>query len=229
LDFPLFQVVLGFMISEKIGVFLVTRNRLLGEALTKIIGDKGDLCVLGAAPFSAEATQRILSAEPDVLLLDSTFDPITGLETVPEMRRCAPRAKVVLIGMEADKEIFLNAVHEGVVGYVLKHASSKEVTEAVRAVMRGEAACPPELCITLFQYVSSGVSFQAGRRLGLTRREQQLVAMIGRGLTNKEIAAQLNLSEHTVKNQVHRMLQKVGVNRRLAIVELCRKNAQLIA
>jgi two-component system response regulator DevR len=112
---------------------------------------------------------------------------------------------------------------------VLKDASSKEVTEAVRAVARGVAVCPGELCLTLFQYVCSGVSFQAGRRLGLTRREQQLVAMIGRGLTNKEIASQLNLSEHTVKNQVHRMLQKVGVNRRLAIVELCRKNAQLIA
>lgn len=215
--------------SIKISVFLVTRNRLLGEALTKIMGEKGDLHVIDAAPFSLETTNRLSSASPDVLLLDSTLDAQSGLEIVPEMHRCAPHAKIVLIGMEPDKEIFLNAVHEGVVGYVLKDASSKEVTEAVRAVARGVAVCPPELCLTLFQYVCSGVSFQAGRRLGLTRREQQLVAMIGRGLTNKEIATQLNLSEHTVKNQVHRMLQKVGVNRRLAIVELCRKNAQLVA
>src|SRR5258708_20508953 len=128
------------MSSEKITVFLVTRNRLLGEALTKIIGDKGDLCVIGAAPFSAQATECILSADPDVLLLDSTFDPTTGLETVPEMRRCAPRAKIVLIGMDADKEIFLNAVHQGVVGYLLKHTSSKEVTDAVRAGVRGDGA-----------------------------------------------------------------------------------------
>lgn len=217
------------MSSEKINIFLVTRNRLLGEALTKLIGEKGDLRPLGAAPFSAEAIERITSSEPDVVLLDSTLDALTGLEIVPELRRCAPHAKIVLIGMEADKEIFLNAVHAGVVGYVLKDASSKEVTDVVRAVARGEAVCPPELCLTLFQYVSSGVSFQAGRRLGLTRREQQLVAMIGRGLTNKEIAAQLNLSENTIKNQVHRMLHKVGVNHRLAIVELCRKNAQLVA
>jgi DNA-binding NarL/FixJ family response regulator len=217
------------MISGKISIFLVTRNRLLGEALTKIIGEKGDLQVVGAAPFSPETTDKILSAVPDVLLLDSTLDTQTGLEIIPEMHRCAPQAKIVLIGMDPDKEVFLNAVHEGVVGYVLKDASSKEVTEAVRAIARGAAVCPPELCLTLFQYVCSGVSFQAGRRLGLTRREQQLVAMIGRGLTNKEIAVQLNVSEHTVKNQVHRMLQKVGVNRRLAIVELCRKNAQLVA
>lgn len=217
------------MSPDKIGIFLVTQNRLLGEALTKIIGEKGDLHVLGAGPFSAEAKERIASTEPDVLLTDCMTDALTGLDMVPEMRRCAPHAKVVLISMEPDKEIFLNAVHEGVVGYVLKDASSKEVADAVRAVARGVAVCPPELCLTLFQYVCSGVSFQAGRRLGLTRREQQLVAMIGRGLTNKEIATQLNLSEHTIKNQVHRMLQKVGVNRRLAIVELCRKNAQLVA
>jgi DNA-binding NarL/FixJ family response regulator len=217
------------MSPDKIGIFLVTQNRLLGEALTKIIGEKGDLHVLGAGPFSSEAKDRIALAAPDVLLTDCMMDALTGLDMVPEMRRCAPHAKVVLIGMEPDREIFLNAVHEGVVGYVLKDASSKEVADAVRAVARGVAVCPPELCLTLFQYVCSGVSFEAGRRLGLTRREQQLVAMIGRGLTNKEIASQLNLSEHTIKNQVHRMLQKVGVNRRLAIVELCRKNAQLVA
>jgi len=215
--------------SEKIGIFLVTRNRLLGEALTKLMREKGDVCVMGAASFSAETTERISSSEPDVLLLDSTLDALTGLEIVPEVRRCAPHAKLVLIGMDCDKEIFLNAVHEGVVGYVLKDASSKEVTEAVHTVARGGAVCPPELCLTLFQYVCSGVSFREGRRLGLTRREQQLVAFIGRGLTNKEIATQLGLSEHTIKNQVHRLLQKVGVNRRLAVVELCRKNAQLVA
>jgi len=217
------------MSVSNVSIFLVTGNRLLGEALTKIMSEKKDLRVLGAAPFSVDTTERISNDEPEVVLIDATIDVSTGFEIVPEIRRSAPNAKIVLIGMEPDKEIFLNAVHEGVVGYLLKDASSMEVIETVLAVARGRAVCPPELCLTLFQYVCSGVSFQAGRRFGLTRREQQLVAMIGRGLTNKEIASQLNLSEHTIKNQVHRMLQKAGVNRRLAIVELCRKNAQLVA
>jgi two-component system, NarL family, response regulator DevR len=211
-----------------ISSFLITHNRLLGEALTRTIGEEPDLRVLGAAPFCPGTMETIVSEDPDIVVTDSTFDTASKLEIVPEIRRCAPRAKVVLIGMEADREIFLDAVRDGIVGYVLNDASSKEVVEAVRAVARGAAICPPTLCLTLFQ-VACGVGLHAGRRLGLTRREQQLADMIGQGLTNKEIASQLFVSEHTVKNQIHRMLHKLGVSRRLAIVELCRKSTHLVA
>ena len=217
------------MSSESIHIFLITQNRLLGEGLTKVIGERGNIHVLGAAAFSGETMGRIAAERPDVLLVDSMVDVASGLEIIPEVRRHVPDSKVVLIGMSPDRELFLNAVQEGVVGYVLTDASSKDVVDAVLAVARGMAVCPPEFYITLFHVISTGVSFHRGGRLGLTRREQQLVAMIGRGLTNKEIASELNLSEHTIKNQVHRMLRKVGVNRRLAIVELCRKSAHLAA
>jgi two-component system, NarL family, response regulator DevR len=216
------------MICGTISSFLITHNRLLGEALTRTIGEEADIRALGAAPFSRETMEKIASEDPDVVVADSVLDTASGLEIVPEIRRCAPRAKIVLIGMEADKELFLDAVRDGIVGYVLNDASSKEVVEAIRAVVQGVAICPPSLCLTLFQ-VACGVGLHAGKRLGLTRREQQLAAMIGQGLTNKEIASQLFISEHTVKNQVHRMLHKLGVSRRLAIVELCRKSAHLAA
>jgi two-component system, NarL family, response regulator DevR len=217
------------MSSETIGIFLITHNRLLGEGLTKVMSESGDICVLGAAAFSPETMEQLVTAQPDVVLADCTMDGVTGLEIVPEVHRHAPNTRVVLIGMGPDSEMFLNAVQEGVLGYVLRSASSQEVAEAVRAVARGMAVCPPEFCLTLFQVIYNGVNLPRGWRLGLTRREQVLVAMIGRGLTNKEIASELNLSEFTVKNQIHRMLRKVGVNRRLAIVELCRKSAQLVA
>src|SRR5690242_19609835 len=103
------------MSEDKIAIYLITRNRLLGEALTKIMREKAGFHVMGAAPFSAETTERVSSGQPDVLLLDATLDSSTGLEIIPEMRRCAPKAKIILIGMEHDKEVFLNAVHEGVV------------------------------------------------------------------------------------------------------------------
>jgi len=93
-------------------------------------------------------------------------------------------------------------------------------------VTEGEAVCPPSLCLDLFDYVCQQSrllpNFRVKQQLGLTRREQQLVEMIGRGLTNKEIAQQLNVAEQTIKNHVHRMLRKVGVNDRLAVVDLCR-------
>jgi DNA-binding NarL/FixJ family response regulator len=133
---------------------------------------------------------------------------------------------VVMVGMEANRETFLRAVRDGVVGYVLKDASAVEVAAAVRSVAGDEAVCPPTLCLNLFQYVATqraqAPSFHIKHSLGLTRREQQLVQMISRGLTNKEIASQLNLSEQTVKNHIHRMLRKLGASDRLAAVELCR-------
>ena len=131
-----------------------------------------------------------------------------------------------MIGMECARDVFLRAVREGAVGYVLKDASALEVASAVRAVSDGEAVCPPSLTLCLFEYVSQQTrlmpNFRTKQQLGLTRREQQLVEMIGRGLTNKEIAQQLNVAEQTIKNHIHRMLRKVGVTDRLAVVDLCR-------
>jgi two-component system response regulator DevR len=133
---------------------------------------------------------------------------------------------MVMIGMDADEQSFLEAVRQGAVGYVLKDASVIDVISAVRSVANGEAVCPPKLCIYLFRYVfhqsSHLPSFQVNLAPGLTNREQQLVLLIGRGLTNKEIASQLQLAEQTVRNHVHRMIRKVGVTNRLAVVEACR-------
>src|SRR5205807_881626 len=142
---------------ENVQVFILAENRLLREALTRILSKKSDIRVVGASAFSPQVVEQIAAA--------------------------------------------------------------------VRCVASAEAVCPPQLCLVLFEQMAQQAripSFHIRAELGLTRREQQLVQMIGRGLTNKEIATQLNLSEQTVKNHVHRMLRKVGASDRLAAVELCR-------
>jgi len=211
---------------EKIDVFLVTENRLLREALMRIFGDLSELCLVGATALSPDIVQQVVNSGADVLLSDSSANVLTDLQIIPEARKAKPGLRVVLIGMEADGTTFLRAVRAGVLGYVLKDASSADVAVAVRAVARNEAFCPPALCRALFDYVASPQAqtscLQAKHPFGLTRREQQLVEIMGRGLTNKEIAMQLNLSEQTVKNHVHRVLQKVGAGDRLEAVELCR-------
>jgi DNA-binding NarL/FixJ family response regulator len=161
-----------------------------------------------------------------VLLSDSGLNAFTDLQIIPELRKELPDLKVLLIGMEAEASTFLRAVRAGVMGYVLKDASSMDVAAAVRSVAKNEAVCPPSLCRLLFEHIASPQSdatcLQARHPFGLTRREQQLVEMMGRGLTNKEIATQLNLSDQTVKNHVHRVLQKVGAGDRLEAAEICR-------
>jgi len=137
-----------------------------------------------------------------------------------------------MVGMDADKEIFLRVVRVGAAGYLLKDASAQEIAAAVRRVAKDEAICSPMLLTVLFQYVAQQCQqlpgFYGKLQFGLTGREQQLVSMMGRGLRNKEIANELNLSDQTVKHHVHHVLRKLGVSGRLAAVEVCRLHGMLM-
>jgi len=215
-----------------ISVFLLAENRLLREALARILGKKNDIDVVGAASHSPSVLNAIATTSPRVLLFDPP-DVRSGIAFLRVLRETMPGLKVVMIGMELDSELFIPAVREGIAGYMLMDATATEIVAAVRSVMNSGAVCPPELCHALFRYVAgqrpSFPSFAVKHQLGLTRREQQLVEMVGRGFTNKEIAQELGLSEQTIKNHIHRMLRKVGASDRLQAVEVCRNHGFLTA
>ncbi len=205
---------------------MVAQNRLLRESLIRLLEKSGDIEVVGACPFSPLILDQIAKADPNVLLIDSFTTTGSHLELIREAQRCVLDIKVVMIGMGSDEEGFLQAVREGAVGYVLEEAAPLEIVAAVEAVVKGQAVCPPQLCMCMFRHLSRQwnqvPSFRVRSHLGLTNREQQLVFLLGRGLTNKEIAAQLQLAEQTVRNHVHRMLRKLRAPDRLAVVEMCR-------
>ncbi len=211
---------------EGIRVFILAENRLLREALARILSKKTEVRIVGASQFSPQIVDEINQTEPHVLLSDSAAVALSELRLITEVRAALPGVKVVMIGMDPDRDTFLRAIKDGVVGYMLKDASAMEVAAAVRSVANNEAVCPPSLCLALFQHVAAArpaeSTFHVNHRLGLTRREQQLVKLISHGLTNKEIAAELSLSEQTVKNHIHRMLRKLGASDRLSAVEVCR-------
>jgi DNA-binding NarL/FixJ family response regulator len=208
---------------DRIDVFLLAENRLLREALAKVL-DKKNLRVVAAVAFDDQVAERVKELSPQILLLDSSVVARIGMDVLGSLRSAVRDADFVVIGMDNDKETFLRCVRAGVRGYVLKEASANEVAAAIRGVAYDGAVCPPSLCAALFEQVANS-SFQRYRgkvELGLTRREQQLVQMISQNLSNKEIANELNLSEQTVKNHVHRMLRKLGTSDRLSAVEVCR-------
>jgi DNA-binding NarL/FixJ family response regulator len=209
-----------------INVFLLAENRLLREALARVLENKNDIRVVAAVAYDAKVTEQISELSPQLLALDSSVFARIGLDVVISIRSVVPDVKVLMVGMDSDKETFLRCVHAGVSGYVLKEASANEVAAAVRSVAYDGAFCPPKFCATLFEQIANPGSqsgpYRTKSQLGLTRREQQLVKMISQGLSNKEIANQLNLSEQTVKNHVHRMLRKLGASDRLGAVEMCR-------
>jgi DNA-binding NarL/FixJ family response regulator len=212
--------------NNKISVYLVAGNRLLREALAKLLTKKGDFEVCGVSPFAPEISSSVALLDADVLVLDSITVQLSDYALIAEITSHAPNVKIILIDMEDDSDVFLKCVRAGAVGYLLKDASAADVISGVRSVGQGQAVCPSQLSMSLFRTVArQWTSIPSARikiEFGLTRRQQQLVPLIAQGFTNKEIASHLNISEQTVKNHIHRMLRRVGASDRLEVIDLTR-------
>jgi len=215
--------------GSTIPVFLLAENRLLRDALLRLLSRKGDIRIVGSGQYSPQILQQILSADPDIVVLDSVSRALSQDRVVRRLREVRPGIGVVMVGMEADEGVFLRLVQEGVLGYVLTDASAVEVGRAIRDVAAGEAVCPPSLSLALFRFAAqpqmAPPRVSVKRSLDLSPRQQQLAQLIREGLSNKEVAARLNLSEQTVKNHVHRMLRKVGATDRASMAEFYRSQA----
>jgi DNA-binding NarL/FixJ family response regulator len=216
----------------KARVYVVAENRLLREALARMLTKGGGIEVIGLDSAEPLRSQALVEWEADVLLLVSRGDLEEDLAAIREAHAEAPGVRILLIGETKEKGEFLQCVRAGISGYLWKDASADDVLEGIRAVQAGEAVCPGELCTVLFQYfeyeASSLPCAGVRQRLGLTRREQQLIPLIAKGLTNKEIANHFCLSEQTVKNHLYRMKHKIGADDRLSIVQRYRTQGFLL-
>lgn len=213
-------------------VFLVIENRMLREAMASIFHKQSEFSVVGAIRYGANAFERAAASQCDVVLVDQASAASLPNNFIAELLRLAEGRKAIFFGMEDDAEMFLQAVRSGVSGYLLGEASAGDLITAVRRVTAGEAVCPSLLCHRLFEFVARTtregsliLNQRLCMKLGLTPRQQQLVALLARGFTNKEIAESLRLSEFTVKNHVHRIMRQLNAESRYAAVQIaCESN-----
>jgi len=180
-----------------------------------------------AGPAEGVLSDEVLDSQCDIIVLDDLNTASLLGPRLLDRLQATGTVGVVLIDMQDDEEQFLTAVRSGVSGYLLSDASASDVVSAVRAVARGEAVCPPRLCLALFRFVAQAAieapaQIKQGTMRGLTIRQQQLISLVARGLTNKEIASQLNLSEFTIKNHLHRIMKQVEVETRYEMVNAAR-------
>ena len=207
-------------------LFLVIENRMLREAMSSLLRKQLDFAVIDAIPYSATTYKQAASSGCNILLADQASASAFPSTFVTDLLALCPGRKTILFGMDDDPETFLQAVRSGTSGYLLGDASADDTVAAVRRVMAGEAISPPRLCHYLFQFVarttregSMILNQRLCYRLGLTARQQQLIALLARGFTNKEIAASMHLSEFTVKNHVHRIMRRLNAQSRYAAVQ----------
>ena len=206
----------------------MTENRLLRETLVRLLQKRAGITIAGESRSFETASEQIVTSKCDVLLLDSpaTTQAATLIQVLCEE---APEIKTVLFGMDENTDSFVKAVQLGVRGYLLKDASSAEIVSAVRGVADGEAVCSPKLCLALFHCVKHECQHKpeiadqfAFAKFGLSYRQRQLITLVARGLTTKEIAAKLNLSQYTVKNHMYRIMKQMAVRSRYEVVDMVR-------
>jgi DNA-binding NarL/FixJ family response regulator len=218
--------------EKKVRVYVAAHNRLLREALARILTKRGNVEVTGLdSPLACEAATLVRQGA-EVLLLVSLGAVQEDLVTIQRLHANAPSVRILLIGSSNEDGEFLQCVRAGISGYLWRDASADHVLDGIRAVHAGEAVCPGALCTTLFRYFEREMPelpcASPRQRLGLTRREQQLVPLIAKGFTNKEIANHFCLSEQTVKNHLYRMKHKIGAEDRLNIVQRFRTQGFLL-
>lgn len=219
----------------EVGVYLLTENRLLRELLTRLLLKKAGISVAGVSGSPGTAVKEFPVSGCEILLTDC-FDSADNPNLISEIAETAPQLKAVLFGMDEDPQRFLKAVASGVYGYVLKDGSDADIVAAIRTVAAGGAICPPTLCLHLIQSFAKerarALSIEAENsccKPPLTHRQLELVNLVAKGLTNKEIAASLNLSEFTVKNHMRRILKLVDAQDRYEAVSAIRESGGLSA
>jgi DNA-binding NarL/FixJ family response regulator len=194
-------------------LLILSDIRLLCEGLALALSHQPTVIVVGSSDLSASPT-RIAELRPDVLLLDVAWPG--GLEICFPLRQVLPDMKIVAFAVaEVDREIIACA-EAGVSGYVSRSGSAEDVVAAVHRAVRGELLCSPRTAALLFSRMAviSPKRGTAPEDNMLTRREREIITLVEKGLSNKEIARLLRIGNATVKNHVHSILSKLQVRRR---------------
>lgn len=204
-------------------VFVVAENRLLREELARLIGQCATFEIAGNSSISAGLAEALSEQKAEIVLWCARRSLADDLRHVLEIRWKMPEIRVVLIHGSTTSADFLQSVRAGIRGYLTETVSAREVLEAIRKVQAGEAVCSGKLCLYLFEHLQEEAEAHCRtlRHAPLTYREQQLMMFVYQGLSNKEIAHRVSVSEQTIKNHLHRIKWKVGAADRRGIVDAC--------
>jgi DNA-binding NarL/FixJ family response regulator len=202
-----------------IRVLLVDDQALFREGLETLLSVHTDIQVVGQAGNGQEAVELAAQAQPDVVLMDVRMPILNGVQATRRLKKALPQCRVIVLTTFDDDEYVFDALRAGAVGYLLKDVASARLVEAIRAAARGESILEPSVAakvIAEFTRVSSMVPSRQMEQLvePLSDREMEILGLIARGASNKEIADQLFIAEGTVKNHVTHILGKLGVRDR---------------
>jgi DNA-binding NarL/FixJ family response regulator len=215
-----------------IRLLIVDDQEIIRQGLSIILGHQPDIEVVGLASDGAEGVRLARELRPDVVLMDIKMPGMNGIQATGQITLSRPEtAVIILTTYDVDDWVF-DCIRAGAIGYILKDAKADTLAEAVRGAVRGESQIDPAVArkvLTAFRHFDASAPGdqpapppQRERKLPplerLTEREEEVLALLAEGLSNKEIAARLTLSEGTIKNHVSNILGKLHANDRTQAV-----------
>jgi two-component system, NarL family, response regulator DevR len=197
-----------------IRVFVLDDHELVRRGLVDLLSSARDMTVVGEAATAAQALRRIPAVLPDVAVLDARLPDGSGIEVCRTVRSNHPGVRCLILTSYDDDEALYAAVMAGASGYLLKDIIGTSLMEDIRYVARGRSLIDPALTTKLMDKLLHPTPDDDPMVAGLTQREQDVLALIAEGQTNRQIGVQLSLAEKTVKNYVTTILMKLGMQRR---------------
>ena len=199
---------------DKIRVLIADDHSLVRKGLKQILELEKDFEVIGQAADGRQAIEMTTSLKPDVVLMDINMPIINGLKAIKMLKKNNTSARIIVLTIHEDKEYLLETIRMGAAGYIMKDAEVEHLIEAIKMVYRGKIYIQSNLTsdiIKEFDSLPNSAVINKADENGLTQRESEVLMLISEGLSNREIADTLYISEKTVKNHVSNIFKKLDV------------------
>jgi two-component system, NarL family, nitrate/nitrite response regulator NarL len=209
-------------LPPKLRVLLVDDQPLFRRALATLISAQFDMTVVGEGENGRDALEKVRAMHPDIVVMDVNMPDTSGVDGVNAIRAAGFDTPIVMLTVSEDDDDLFESIKAGANGYLLKNVRPEQLFEDLRGVMRGEAPIAPAVASKLLEALrSGGIPPRGGQAAApasdsiLTRRESEILQLVASGLSNKEIANELTITEGTVKNHVHNSLEKLHLTNRV--------------
>ncbi len=208
--------------GDAIRVMICDDHALFRRGLIMVLESEDGIEVVGEAEDGEEAIAKAEALTPDVVLMDVRMPRVSGIEATRVIGDTVPSAKILMLTVSDEEDDLYDAIKAGATGYLLKEISIEEVATAIRAVVSGQSLISPSMASKLLSEFTN-LAKRADERQSvptprLTDRELEVLKLVAKGMSNREIAAELYISENTVKNHVRNILEKLHLHSRMEAV-----------